>query len=66
MSADREVEVLERLTRIEVKLDVAVSRTEDHEGRLRRLERALWVATGAAAMTGGLVGSIASKILGGL
>lgn len=58
-------EVLERLTRIETKLDTAIGRVDDHESRIRRLERALWPATGAAATAGGAVGSIASRLLHG-
>jgi hypothetical protein len=58
-------EVLERLTRIETKLDAAISRGDDHEHRLRRLERAVWVATGAAAAVGGAVGSVAHHLVGG-
>jgi len=58
-------EVLERLTRIEVKLDTAINRTDDHESRLRRLERAVWVATGAAAIAGGAIGEVLRQALGG-
>ncbi|MBX6382153.1 MAG: hypothetical protein IRZ07_04135 [Microbispora sp.] len=58
-------EVLERLTRIEVKLDAAISRADDHESRLRRLERAVWVATGAAAIAGGAIGEVLRQALGG-
>jgi len=58
-------EVLDRLTRIEVKLDAAMNRSEDHEDRLRRLERALWAATGAAAIIGGTVGGGLFRMFGG-
>lgn len=63
---DAEREVLDRLISIETKLDSVIRRGDDHESRLRRLERALWLATGAAAAGGGLVGSIAQRIMGGL
>lgn len=63
MNAD-EREVLDRLVRIETKLDAQLTRSDDHETRLRRLERALWLATGAAAAAGGVVGSIASRLMG--
>jgi hypothetical protein len=48
--------------RIETKLDRV---TMDHEIRLRRLERAVWVATGlgAAALTSG-VGALLQGLLG--
>jgi hypothetical protein len=60
-----DTEVLERLTRIEVKLDAAMSRGDDHETRIRRLERVVWIAAGAAATGGGLLGSIIQQMTGG-
>lgn len=60
-----EAEVLERLTRIEVKLDTAIARGDDHETRIRRLERIVWIAAGAAATGGGLVGAIIQQATGG-
>jgi hypothetical protein len=62
---NEEPEIIERLTRIEVKLDTAISRVDDHETRIRRLERIVWVAAGAAAAGGGVVGSIAQQLMGG-
>lgn len=38
--------------------------TEDHELRLRKLERALWIVAGAAAAGGGGVASLLSRVLG--
>jgi hypothetical protein len=37
----------------------------DHEQRIRRVERAIWLAAGASAAGGGAIGAIASQILGG-
>ncbi|MFC5997103.1 hypothetical protein ACFQE5_23095 [Pseudonocardia hispaniensis] len=37
----------------------------DHESRLRRLERAVWVASGVALVGGGLVGGVVGPLLGG-
>lgn len=54
----------ERVTRIEVKLDQALSRDADHETRIRRLERAFWVAAGVAAPAGGLVGAVVTRLIG--
>ena len=42
------VEMVERLSKIETKLD----RVEDHETRLRKLERMVWIAAGAGAVAG--------------
>lgn len=61
----QEISAQERLIRLEVKLDLALSNGTDHEARLRRLERALWLATGAAAAAGGVVGSFLSKLISG-
>lgn len=63
MSTDGEV--LERLTRIEVKLDAQLARADDHETRIRRMERMLWLAAGAATAAGGVLGTIAQQIMGG-
>jgi hypothetical protein len=62
---DVEREVLDRLVSIETKLDISISRVDDHETRLRRLERAVWIAAGAAAAGGGVIGSLAQQIMGG-
>lgn len=62
---DSDREVLTRLARIETKLDVAIGRVDDHETRIRRLERAVWVAAGAAATGGGIVGAIIRQAIGG-
>lgn len=42
MADDPTRELIERLTRIETKLDHAISATDDHERRIRVLERARW------------------------
>lgn len=42
------VEMIERLSRLEAKLD----RVDDHESRIRKLERMIWVAAGAGAVLG--------------
>lgn len=64
MSVD--IEVLERLTRIETKIDSIIDRGDDHEKRIRRLERALWVAAGAGVAGGAVVGNVARQIMGGV
>ena len=52
------------IARIETKLDAALTVGADHEARIRRLERAVWLAAGAAAAAGGTLGSLATHILG--
>lgn len=37
----------------------------DHEARIRRLERIVWLAMGAAAVSGGAIGTLASGLLNG-
>jgi hypothetical protein len=65
----------ERLARIEEKLNAILtqmigndSRVElhitDHETRLRKLERALWIATGAGLVAGGSAGAIVAQLMG--
>lgn len=53
------------VARIEVKLDQALAQHADHETRIRRLERALWMAAGAGLAGGGVAGAIAAKLMGG-
>lgn len=60
--------VPDRLTRVEVKLDMLLLQTPtlhtDHETRIRRLERAVWLAAGFASAGGGAAGAIISKLVG--
>ncbi|QWY81843.1 membrane protein [Microbacterium phage Honk] len=51
------------LTRVEVKLDAVLTRGDDHETRIRSLERKVWLAAGAAAVMGGVVGNVAPSLL---
>ncbi|MFT2016280.1 hypothetical protein ACMA1D_10620 [Streptomyces sp. 796.1] len=54
---DESREVIDRLARIETKLDAAIFRSDDHEARIRRVERWFYalpvsaVASVAAAAT---------------
>ena len=49
------------VARIEAKLDVAISKGDDHETRIRALERKVWMAAGFAAAGGAGL----SQFLGG-
>lgn len=53
----------ERLVRIETKLDLANASATDHETRIRRLERSMWLAAGAAAAGGGIVGQLIAPLI---
>lgn len=64
-TAESDREVLARLVRIEIKLDQVIHLGTDHETRIRKLERALWLATGAAAAAGGTVGAFVRTALTG-
>lgn len=50
---DFETQVVERLARMETKID----HIADHETRIRTLERMIWIAAGAATAGGGVVGA---------
>ena len=63
MSDGQEVLAL-TVARIEVKLDQALASHADHEIRIRRLERALWMAVGAGLAGGGVAGAIAAQLMG--
>jgi hypothetical protein len=64
VTVDREV--LDRLVRIETKIDSIIDRGDDHEKRIRRLERALWLAIGAAPAAGGTAGWLYQQLMGGV
>lgn len=51
-------DVIERLARIETKLDDALERGKDHEERVRSLEREQWLHRGGATV----VAFIAAKL----
>ena len=53
------------LIRVETKLDTALTRVEDHETRIRKVERAVWIAAGVASAGGGGIGAIASSFIAG-
>jgi hypothetical protein len=66
----------ERLVRIEAKLDafhtIGASHEQrsdqihaDHESRIRRLERSVWLMAGAAAAIGGGAGALLAPLVGG-
>lgn len=82
MSNDyRDPQTLERLVRIETKIDYMgdmikgqdsrINSVEsrvpdpDHEARIRKIERAMWIVAGLAAAGGGTAGGFISQILGG-
>ena len=50
-----DITVITKLATIETKLDRGLAGHEDHEHRLRRLERKIWAATGVAAVASPLL-----------
>ncbi len=70
------IQLIQGLARIEATLQSHIVAQEsrmaelgtdhvDHETRIRRLERTIWIASGAALASGGLGGAIVSQFLGG-
>jgi len=55
-------EVLDRLARIETKLDDTIGARKDHESRLRSLEVWRYLTTGGAMAIGALAGLITSHL----
>ena len=53
------------LARVEGKLDGALAAGTDHEARLRKLERAAWLAVGIATTAGTATGAISAILTGG-
>lgn len=52
----------ERLVRIETKLDIALKTHEDHEDRLRSIERKVWSVSGAMGLASFALTLLAKKI----
>lgn len=63
MTTPDDLAFFERLVRIESKLDQNSAMHTDHEARIRKLERAIWLATGFAAALGGVAGQLAGHLL---
>lgn len=53
----------ERLVRIETKLDIYNTSNIDHETRLRRLERNMWIALAIAGLGGGTAGQFLASFI---
>lgn len=53
------------LAEIKTLLASVTTRSEDHEARIRKLERALWMVAGAASAGGGTAGALITQVLGG-
>lgn len=56
---------IERLVRIETKLDMMVPTNADHEARIRSLEKYKWLLVGAAGALGGGVSTLLDLLSGG-
>lgn len=56
-------QILERLVRMETKLDEVNKKVPDHESRIRGLEQKLWMIMGGATVLGGLSGGLVSELL---
>ena len=52
------------LARLNEKLDGYKKTLEDHEARIRKVERLVWAFSTAAAVGGGAVGSLVQQFLG--
>lgn len=58
-------EVYDKLSELVVSMSGVPARIEDHETRLRSLERKIWAATGFAAALGAGLGTALSQLIGG-
>lgn len=52
----------DRLVRIETMLEQIVKQDGDHETRIRRLEKIVWIGCGFAAAAGSAVGSLIGRV----
>lgn len=58
-------EVYDKLSELVVAMSPVPARIEDHEIRIRSLERKIWAAAGFAAALGTGLGTFLSQLLGG-
>jgi len=66
MSHEEIIEILERLTRIETRLANGICQDiQDHERRIRFLERGFWTAFGALAILQVILKFIQIPVIGG-
>jgi hypothetical protein len=56
-------DVIVRLARIETKLDAALLDIDDHETRVRSLERGYWKVVGAASVIAAIVAKVTERIV---
>lgn len=68
---ENETQTVERLAVIETKLDHitekltdTLGKMTDHESRIRKLEKAVWVAAGAGVAGGGVLGALFQSLAG--
>jgi hypothetical protein len=57
-----EEEVLQRLARIETYVEIAPVKFEDHEKRLRAVEKRQWMIAGAAGVFGALCDHLGFRV----
>ncbi len=58
-------EVYDKLSELVVAMSPVPKQVEDHEIRLRGLERKIWMAAGFAAAIGTGLGTLLSQLMGG-
>ncbi len=58
-------EIYDKLSELVVVMSPVPARVEDHEVRIRGLEKKIWAAAGFAAAVGTGLGTALSQILGG-
>lgn len=58
-------EIYDKLVELVVAMSPVPARMEDHETRLRSLERKIWMAAGFAAAIGTGLGTVLSQLIGG-
>lgn len=63
MATDQPMSMAERLAVMDTKLDILIEQRSDHEIRIRRLERWMWLVLGAGLAGGGAAGTVAAQLL---
>jgi len=58
-------EIKVELAKMNSKLDLYMFKADDHETRLRKVERLVWTLSTVAMISGGAAGTVVSQFLGG-
>jgi len=58
------IDIAQQFAEVKTLLTAVANVNTDHENRIRKLERAIWIAGGVSLAGGGVLGSVLSSVTG--